>query len=255
MFKIELTEKVAKEMGNIFNITTSVLGSAVGANEDGSLAIGPPVDSARGTTPYFEAKPYSVNALAHLYIEHLRKTCPADAAPALDALDTVRQRICSKITQSVFHLFHPDLRMPNVFVESAPDGEIQVSGIIDWDLHTFLPAPLAADYPIWLRFDGFYDPKFNPRGGKTETWWEDEHDTIRKLRVVFKEVRHLTCYLFCALDLTEHKFQTIRESHNEFYDHICNGTAQRELFYWFNLWEDNQPTYNAIVAWSKGLIV
>lgn len=239
-------------MGDIFNITTSVSGSTVGTDEDGSLIIGPTVESARGTYPPLSAKPYSVDDLADLFIKHLRKISTADASTALDALDSVRRRICSSDTPAVFHLSHPDLRMPNVFIESGHDGDIQVSAIIDWDLHTFLPAPLAADYPIWLRFDGFYNPKFNPRGGKFQTWWEEEHDTIQKLRIIFKEVRHRLSLSSMISD--EAHLQAVRETHVEFYDYLRNGTAQRELFYWFQNWDSDQSYNDAIIAWSKDLV-
>lgn len=223
-------------MGDIFNITASISGSSVGADEDGLLLIGPTVESARGTYPPLSAKPYSVDDLAVLFIEHFRKISTADASTALDALDSVRRRICSSDTPAVFHLSHPDLRMPNVFIESGHDGDIQVSAIIDWDLHTFLPAPLAADYPI----------------GKFQTWWEEEHDTIQKLRIIFKEVRHRLSLSSMISD--EAHLQAVRETHVEFYDYLRNGTAQRELFYWFQNWDSDQSYNDAIIAWSKDLV-
>ena len=174
-------------MGDVFNITSPTPGSVIGVKQENTLLLGPPVESRRGTWPGLSTKPLSLNELAISHIKQLRNNCSATATATLDILDTIRQRTCDTRVEETYHLFHPDMRMPNVFVQGN-SGDIEVTSIIDWDLHTFLPAPLAAEYPIWLRFNGFYNPKYNPRGGQTEYWWEEDFDTILRLQREFQEV-------------------------------------------------------------------
>lgn len=52
----------------------------------------------------------------------------------------------------------------------------------------------------------------------------------------------------------EAHLQAVRETHVEFYDYLRNGTAQRELFYWFQNWDSDQSYNEAIIAWSKDLV-
>ena len=114
-----------------------------------------------------------------------------------------------------YHLFHIDMRMSNIFVSSSicpsrptspTTSDIYISAIIDWDLHAFLPSSLAADYPHWLRYEGYYDPVFHPRGGMgggnddggkddcgaVPYLWEESGEAMKVLRRVFREVSYST---------------------------------------------------------------
>lgn len=187
-------------MGDIFNITAPTPGSVISVTQENTLLLGPPVESRRGRWPEISIKPLSLNELAISHIKQLRNICSATATATLDILDSVRRRTCDERTEETYHLIHPDMRMPNVFVRGS-SNDVEVTSIIDWDLHTFLPAALAAEYPMWLRFHGFYNPKYNPRGGQTEYWWEEDFDTILKLQGEFQKVSLNECDTLGTLTL------------------------------------------------------
>ena len=77
-------------------------------------------------------------------------------------------------------LSHDDLRETNVLV----DERGQVRGVIDWEYHSTKPMVLAARYPVWLRYDGIYDPRF----AFEDWWWVTSADDAAKLRELFSEV-------------------------------------------------------------------
>lgn len=61
----------------------------------------------------------------------------------------------------------------------------KITGVLDWWMHSTLPAILAADYPPWLRYDGINDPRFaTPRKS-----WLGTPEESKKLRVLYQEVR------------------------------------------------------------------
>ncbi|KAF8520580.1 hypothetical protein BU17DRAFT_88752 [Hysterangium stoloniferum] len=77
-------------------------------------------------------------------------------------------------------LVHVDLNNRNIMVK---DGT--VSGILDWEIHSSLPACLGATYPDFMRYDAAYHPKYGTetRLMPTKECWpsEDEAATLRNI--------------------------------------------------------------------------
>ncbi|KAF8500127.1 hypothetical protein BU17DRAFT_72122 [Hysterangium stoloniferum] len=80
-------------------------------------------------------------------------------------------------------LVHMDLRSKNIMVKDAT-----VSGIVDWEIHSSLPACLEATYPEFIHYDAAYNPKYGiqPRLMPTKECWPLEDHTAT-LRNVFRE--------------------------------------------------------------------
>ena len=72
-----------------------------------------------------------------------------------------------------FALTHLDLNMSNILVTYSSKTTLPViSGILDWEPYGILLRDLVARYPDWLRYDGYYDPRFNPIGSANYYSWE-----------------------------------------------------------------------------------
>lgn len=177
-------------MGSIFEVTNQVSGSVLDITSEGEPTIGPVVALANDRIPIIPAGRYSSNDLVSIYLYRMRTVCYPEARQALEALDRVRAAVCPVEPPTTYHLTHTDMRMPNVFVTSIPT--LSISGILDWELHAFLPATLAADYPYWLRYDGYYDPQYNPTNSQLNLWWEETPTVARELRKAFQEVSSST---------------------------------------------------------------
>lgn len=78
-------------------------------------------------------------------------------------------------------LAHDGLGDMNVMVDSTGG----ITGVLDWWMHSSLPAILAADYPPWLRYDGINDPRF---AAPSKSWLETSEESTR-LRIIYQEVR------------------------------------------------------------------
>ncbi|KAF8520575.1 kinase-like domain-containing protein [Hysterangium stoloniferum] len=80
-------------------------------------------------------------------------------------------------------LVHVDMNNRNIMVKDAT-----VSGILDWEIHSSLPACLGATYPDFMRYDATYHPKYGiqPRLMPTKECWPSEEEAAT-LRHVFRE--------------------------------------------------------------------
>lgn len=182
-----MTRNVAKVMAEVFSVTNASCGSVQDVDTLGQPIPGPVrTANAEEWAPIIGPGQPSTNDIASKHMDLLRERSGPEAKTALHALDRARQAACSSTPPATYHLTHLDIRMANVFVAEKPD--VPVSALLDWDLHAFLPPPLAADYPHWLRYDGYYDPKYNPRGTLICLWWEERPDATHKLRAAFAEV-------------------------------------------------------------------
>lgn len=77
-------------------------------------------------------------------------------------------------------LCHGDLHGGNILADSHGN----ITGILDWELHSIQPAILAAEYPNWLSYDGVEDPRFaNP-----DNWWLESPAESARLRELFEQV-------------------------------------------------------------------
>ncbi|KAH6903396.1 phosphotransferase enzyme family-domain-containing protein [Coprinopsis sp. MPI-PUGE-AT-0042] len=80
----------------------------------------------------------------------------------LERLKILLRRLSAALPQDQPHLWRPvlshdDLRSTNILVEPSSGS---VTGIIDWEYHSVLPAVLVAEYPEWLSYAGQNDPRF-----------------------------------------------------------------------------------------------
>jgi len=118
-------------------------------------------------------------------------------------------------------LVHLDLNNRNIMIKDAT-----VSGILDWEVHSSLPACLGAKYPDFIRYDGTNDPKYGiqPRLMPTRECWppQDEADTLRD---VFREAAGALSW---ALDKGEMLRQLLElVSHS-----TCSTEGTQALFSW-----------------------
>ena len=65
------------------------------------------------------------------------------------------------LKDDTFHFSHNDLHLDNIFVQVQPDGNIELSGVIDWDLAAFVPKFVACEPPLALWSDGYDDAEFD----------------------------------------------------------------------------------------------
>ncbi|KAI8972399.1 kinase-like domain-containing protein [Trametes punicea] len=79
-------------------------------------------------------------------------------------------------------LHHDDLSPMNILM----DTEGNVTGLVDWEFQSIVPAVLAVEYPQCIRYDGLYDPAFNNSPGQ-ETWWHVSPENSVKLRQIYAE--------------------------------------------------------------------
>lgn len=137
------------------------------------------------------------------YLEYL-STLKKRRAFTLDTADENRFRAQASISQLIAHLrrhliqldercvrllvlAHDGLGDMNLMVDSSGN----ITGILDWWMHSTLPAILAADYPPWLRYDGINDPRFaSPR----KLWLETPEESARLRRIYQDAVKDNDLY-------------------------------------------------------------
>ncbi|OJA08478.1 hypothetical protein AZE42_02858 [Rhizopogon vesiculosus] len=88
-------------------------------------------------------------------------------------------------------LAHDGLGDMNFMVDSTG----KITGVLDWWMHSTLPAIIAADYPPWLRYDGINDPRF---AAPSKSWLETPEESMR-LRVIYQEAVKVNNLYYTAL--------------------------------------------------------
>jgi len=175
-------------------ITAAVAGSVIDIDETGDPVLGSIIMSTEATS----SVGLGPGKLSPREILENRLTMRIEIASSLkhpaspfvsDSFHRIMCHLASGEHSPEFHLTHLDLRMPNVFVIPGPDELPIVSGLLDWEFHTFLPPLLAASFPTWLRYDGFYDLHFNPIGSTLSWYWGERRDVAQELRNVFLDMR------------------------------------------------------------------
>ncbi|KAF5350164.1 hypothetical protein D9756_009105 [Leucocoprinus leucothites] len=118
-------------------------------------------------------------------------------------------------------LRHEDLRAANVLLDQQTGS---VTGIIDWEYHSIVPAVLAAEYPPWLSYTGPNDPRFGSDGSayccspQESAYYQDMYASIVK----DKDPEYYECLV---------KGKKLRDAINwlqyyQPYDEECSDTAQ-----------------------------
>ena len=104
----------------------------------------------------------------------------------IDRLVATLPEVCARLADNASRrlvLVHDDLNETNILV----DAHGEVTGIIDWEFHSLLPAVLAAQYPRWIRYDSIYDPR-TTSDGKMEKYLLASPEDAARLRGAFAQV-------------------------------------------------------------------
>ncbi|KAE9990255.1 hypothetical protein EG327_001638 [Venturia inaequalis] len=85
--------------------------------------------------------------------------------------------------QDRFYLNHGDLYPRNIMARIVNNNEVEMTGIVDWDLLNFAPAVIAFQPPYWLwKFDG--------RGEDRQFWSEERYNAVsiedKQIRTAFE---------------------------------------------------------------------
>ncbi|KAI0327324.1 hypothetical protein GY45DRAFT_1437050 [Cubamyces sp. BRFM 1775] len=80
-------------------------------------------------------------------------------------------------------LVHDDLSPVNVLM----DAEGNITGVLDWEYQSIMPAVLAVEYPTCIRYDGMHDPRYTPTLEVENTWWLVGPEDAPKLREAYAE--------------------------------------------------------------------
>ncbi|KAI0751935.1 phosphotransferase enzyme family-domain-containing protein [Daedaleopsis nitida] len=108
----------------------------------------------------------------------------AAANLALDRLTAELPAIFARVSAPSYRrcvLNHEDMRETNVLM----DAQGKLTGIVDWEFHSTKPLVLAARYPVWIRYDGIYDPRFALSEG---TCWVCSPEDAARLRALYSDI-------------------------------------------------------------------
>ncbi|KAI0364385.1 hypothetical protein BV20DRAFT_956341 [Pilatotrama ljubarskyi] len=149
----------------------------------------------------------------------------ANATRTLNRIAAELSSICSRLTSPAHRrcvLRHDDLGATNVLM--GPDGDI--TGVVDWDFQSVVPAVLAVEYPQWIRYDGTFSPKYMaaPAGGM-EVWWFVSPQDAARLREEYAKI--------------------LQEKDRECWDALVDGERLRQLVEWLFSGDD----YAAMEGW------
>ncbi|KAF8493531.1 hypothetical protein BU17DRAFT_65323 [Hysterangium stoloniferum] len=207
--RITFVKSLASSFVGIFNVRLPSIGSLEKLTPDGVPVIG-------SILPHLISLPMEPCETLYQYVtRQLDHTCarPQDETlydfPLPDLFDRIRSLAIREIPQDdpsmlVPVLVHVDMNNRNIMVKDAT-----VSGILDWEIHSSLPACLGATYPDFMRYDATYHPKYGiqPRLMPTKECWPSEEEAAT-LRHVFREATGVLSSDFVrALD----KGETLRQ--------------------------------------------
>ncbi|KAI0662382.1 hypothetical protein C8Q70DRAFT_908285 [Cubamyces menziesii] len=102
----------------------------------------------------------------------------------LDRIEEMLPSIFSRLSRPAHRrcmLMHDDLSPMNVLMDAGGN----VTGVLDWEYQSIMPAVLAVEYPTCIRYDGMHDPKYTKN--LEETWWLVGPEDSAKLREVYAE--------------------------------------------------------------------
>ncbi|TDL26475.1 hypothetical protein BD410DRAFT_881866 [Rickenella mellea] len=151
------------------------------------------------------------------------RNTPPNPDNTLEPLFDVLSLLCSRLipqsrTMLRIALSHGDLHDRNLLVEGS-----SVTGVIDWEAHSGLPACLAASYPEFLRQDGIRDKRYNP---------DDREDGMNPgRRIPSEDAAHLRdVFSKAAGEIDPH-----------FAEALAVGERLRQLIEWLDFAEWNWP--------------
>ncbi|KAI0330051.1 hypothetical protein GY45DRAFT_1303754 [Cubamyces sp. BRFM 1775] len=156
---------------------------------EGNLDVVPMLDAP--VTGYSSLEDYVLSAL-QARERRLSECQDADTrARGAQILSRIRKELCAilALLQESFYrrcvLKHDDLAPVNMLMNDVGD----LTGIIDWDYQSVLPAVLAVEYPSFIRYDGVLDPAYVLDAGEgMEIWWFVSPDDARSLKALYTEI-------------------------------------------------------------------
>ncbi|KAF8509159.1 hypothetical protein BU17DRAFT_99150 [Hysterangium stoloniferum] len=190
--RITFVKSLATSFVGIFNVRLPSIGSIETLTPGGLPIIGSilPYMTLLPIKPCATLEQYITLQLDHAFAQPHDQALYDFSLP--DLFDRIRTLAISAIprddhTMFVLVLVHMDLRSKNIMVKDAT-----VSGIVDWEIHSSLPACLGATYPEFIRYDASYDPKYGiqPRLMPAKECWPLE-DHAATLRNVFRKLAQL----------------------------------------------------------------
>ncbi|KAF8520647.1 kinase-like domain-containing protein [Hysterangium stoloniferum] len=158
--RITFVKSLVTSFVGIFNVCLPSIGSLETLTPDGLPIIGSilPHMTLLPIEPCATLEQYITLQLDHAFAHTHDQALYDFSLP--DLLDRIRTLGISMIPRHdpamlVPVLVHMDLNNQNIMVKNAT-----VSGIVDWEIHSSLPACLGARYPDFIRYDATYNPKY-----------------------------------------------------------------------------------------------
>ncbi|KAJ7723453.1 hypothetical protein DFH07DRAFT_278594 [Mycena maculata] len=128
---------------------------------------------------------------------------------------------------SRFAVTHNDLRPDNIILEET-SGD--VTGIVDWEHNSCMPACMSAGYPSWIRSPIVESPMYsNPKSKMVYFFHEPRGE------------RNRLC------DLYE---KTVKELDDEYYNCLIHGTRLRDALAWIEISDSDDDGF-AMARWTE----
>ncbi|KAH6901024.1 phosphotransferase enzyme family-domain-containing protein [Coprinopsis sp. MPI-PUGE-AT-0042] len=149
----------------------------------------------------------------------------------LERLRVLLRRLSTALPQDQPHLWRPvlshdDLRSTNILVDPSSGA---VTGIIDWEYHSVLPAVLVAEYPEWLSYTG----QNNPRFASSWTLWHGDAEE-------------------CAMYRGEYE-RLVLAKDPEYHDCLVRGALLREGISWVKVEAPGDPGRVRLGKWLDSI--
>ncbi|KDQ56892.1 hypothetical protein JAAARDRAFT_207922 [Jaapia argillacea MUCL 33604] len=104
------------------------------------------------------------------------------AKRTIDKLKAYVSQRLEALTSPMFRrciLSHDDLNEANILL----DDQGRITSVLDWELHSTLPAVIGVAEPLWISYDDVHDPRFAPPG----TLWLGSAEECARLRRLYEE--------------------------------------------------------------------
>ncbi|RDB25759.1 hypothetical protein Hypma_006251 [Hypsizygus marmoreus] len=227
--KIKFISSLAEATVGIFQVSLPSIGTVERLSEDGRPVVSPYFHHPSGSqtsVPCYNINEYVTHRLDLASKSPYTQSLFDFPVPGLfQRLRVLAEHLIPRDDPTLLQpvLFHRDLDVRNVMVKDA-----KVSAVIDWEVHSVLPACLAAEYPRFIRFDGYYDLKYaliNRKVPTKESWVSV--DEAPALKAAFRQAaQHLSNDFLRALDRGEALRQLLE------FVHTLNDTSLLACSQW-----------------------
>ncbi len=132
-------------------------------------------------------------------------------------------RILKRLASQAYRrcvLTHDDLHPTNILVSDSG----ALTGVIDWEYQSVLPAVLAVTYPPFLQ-NGLYDDD-------TNVFWSASPEDAAELRKLFA---HVSFPNAAPCTTSERRLQTVKSLDRECWDALIDGGVLRQAVEWLKM--------------------